>query len=245
MRKSKSERLITKKTGMAINRYGMIEAEDKVLVGVSGGKDSLTLLNVLQERKKHLPVDYTVMAIHVITDYDQQPEVSRGMLEECFKAVGCEYIFKEIAIEKNNKLGRQDCFWCSWNRRRAVFEAADEMGFRKIAFGHHKDDAVETILMNMVFKGELSGINPVQDLFGGKISIIRPLIFLEEKEIAEYAKEKALDVIKSDCPRNSGSKRAVIKKIICRLAEENQDIKTNIINAPHRIRKDYLAEMTE
>lgn len=230
---------------MAINRYDMIKAGDKVMVGVSGGKDSLTLLKVLQERKKRVPIDYTVKAIHVITDYDQQPGIKREMLKEFFKALECEYIFKEIAIAEKNKLSRQDCFWCSWNRRRAVFEAADEMGFKKIAFGHNKDDMVETILMNMIFKGEMSGINPVQDLFGGKISIIRPMIFLEEKEIVEYAKEKALDVIKSDCPRNSGSKRALIKEMIARLTEENQDIKTNIIAAPHRMKTDYIAEISE
>ena len=119
MKKSKIENFIAKKIGRAIGRYNMISGGDKVLVGVSGGKDSLTLLKVLMERRKWLPIDYEVKAVHVITDYDQSPEVKRGILKEYFEALGCEYVFKEVAIVKENKLKREDCFWCAWNRRRA------------------------------------------------------------------------------------------------------------------------------
>jgi len=230
---------------MAINRYSMIGAGDKILVGVSGGKDSLTLLRILQERKRWVPIDYEVKAVHVTTDYDEQPEVKREELKKYFESLGCDYVFKEVAIASKNKIGRQDCFWCSWNRRRVLFETAAETGFTKVALGHHKDDIVETILMNMIFNGELSSINPVQSLFDGKIVIIRPLVFLEEKEIRRYVRDTGLPEIKSRCPREQDSKRAVIKDIVARLARENSDIKSNILKAPHRVKTEYLTEISE
>ncbi len=239
---NKTEYFIAKKVGRAINQYNMIERGDKVLVAVSGGKDSLTLLRVLQTRKKWLPIDYTVKAVHVITDYDQKPAVNKEKLAGYFESLGCDYVFKEIAIAEKNKLTRQDCFWCSWNRRKAIFETAESEACNKVAFGHHKDDIVETILMNMIFNGELSSINPVQPLFKGKIVIIRPLVFLEEKEIDGYVKDLSIPLVKSACPREAGSKRALIKDIVRRLAKEGQDIKSNIIRAPHRVKEEYLTE---
>jgi len=239
---SKAEYFISKKAGAAINRYGMISAGDRVMVGVSGGKDSLTLLRILHQRKKWLPVDYKLKAVHVITDYDARPAVRRSKLESYFRSLGCEYIFREIEISKDNRLDREDCFWCSWNRRKAIFEAAGAEGYNKVALGHHKDDIAETILMNMFFNGEVSSINPVQELFEGKIVIVRPLVLLEEREIERYAKAAGIPVIKSSCPRSRSSKRAEVKELLTRLSKMNREVKSNIVKAPGRIRKDYIPE---
>jgi tRNA 2-thiocytidine biosynthesis protein TtcA len=240
-----AEYFVSKKAGLAINRYGMISDGDKVLVGVSGGKDSLALLRILQERKRWLPIDYEVRAVHVTTDYDRQPKVRRDRLKRYFGSLGCEYIFKDIKIAKKNRRGREDCFWCSWNRRKAIFETAAEIGFKKVALGHHRDDLAETILMNLIYNGEISGMNPVQSLFNGKITIVRPLILLDEKEIARYAKAAGLPLLRSRCPRNRDSKRAAIKDMIARLVKMNPDIKTNIVRAPGRIKEEYIPEMAE
>jgi len=246
MKKSKIGHYTARKAGMAINRYGMIRDGDKVLVGVSGGKDSLTLLSILHERKKWLPIDYEVKAIHVITDYDRDADGRRRVLAGFFEGLGCDYEFRRIDIKGNNRLGREDCFWCSWNRRKALFQAAEELGFNKLALGHHKDDLAETILMNLIYKGEISGINPVQELFGGKITMIRPLVFLEEQEIGRYAEEMDFPVLPSKCPLNSLSKRAVVKKVIRELSSGAEtDIKKNIMNAPHRIRAEYITQIDE
>jgi len=245
MKKNRVEYLVEKKVGTAINRYNMIKEGDKVLVGVSGGKDSLTLLKILEERKKRIPIDYTVKAIHVATDYDRRPEVARKKLKKYFESLGCEYVFKEVAIAEKNKVGRQDCFWCSWNRRKVIFDEAGRSGFNKVALGHHKDDIVETILMNMIWGGEISAINPVQELFGGKLVIVRPLVLLEEEEIRRYASGSGLVIVKSACPKSRDSKRAVIKGIIARLAKENREIKSNILKAPHRIRTEYIPDILE
>lgn len=245
LKKTAIEHYVSKKAGMAINQFKMITDGDKVLVGVSGGKDSLTLLKVLRDRKKWVPIDYEIKAVHVTTDYDTHPREKRKKLEEFFKDVGCDYVFKEISIAEKNRKGMPDCFWCSWNRRKAIFETAAELGFKKVAFGHHKDDVVETILMNMIYNGEISGLNPVQSLFKGEIVIVRPLIFLEEKETAKYARECALPVVKTTCPRNDDSRRAVIREIVARLAKEKQDIKSNIVRSPSRVKTEYITDITE
>jgi len=237
------EHIVTKKLGTAVNRFGMISAGDKVIVAVSGGKDSLALLKILQDRKRRLPIDYTLKAVHVTTDYDADPENKKNKLAKYFDSVGCEYLFKDIKIKKKNKLKKQDCFWCSWNRRKVLFETAAEIGFSKIAFGHHKDDAVETFLLNMFWKAEISGMNPVQSLFGGKITIIRPLILLEEKEIEGYTRFFSIPALKSDCPRNNDSKRAFIRDILKQLTKENPDIKNNILKAPYKVKSDYLTKI--
>jgi tRNA 2-thiocytidine biosynthesis protein TtcA len=242
---SKAEHFISKKVGLAINRFKMIEEGDRVLVGVSGGKDSLTLLRVLQERKKWVPIDYTVKAVHVTTDYEIKPKVRKDLLKKYFEELGCDYVFKDIKIAEKNKLGKQDCFWCSWNRRRALFETAAEEGFTKVALGHHKDDIAETVLMNMVYNGELSGMNPVQELFSGKIIIIRPLVLLEEKDTSRYAEKTGLPVIRSKCPRNADSKRAAVKTMIGELARNNPEIKDNILRSLNRIKEEYVTDILE
>jgi tRNA 2-thiocytidine biosynthesis protein TtcA len=99
--------------------------------------------------------------------------------------------------------------------------------------------------MNMIYNGEISALNPVQELFSGKITIIRPLIFVEEKETAKYARKCALPIIKTTCPRNNDSKRAVIKEVVARLVKEKQDIKSNIVRAPSRVKTEYITDLTE
>ena len=236
---------MAKKAGMAINRYNMISGDDKILVGVSGGKDSLTLLKILIERKKWIPIDYEVKAVHVSTDYDKDSEKKKKLLEKFFNELGCDYIFKHIKIAEKNKRRREDCFWCAWNRRKILFETADKLGFSKVALGHHKDDVVETILMNLIYNGEISSINPVQEIFKGKIKIIRPLILLEEKEIVRYTELTRIETVKSECPRNDDSKRALIKQLIYELHKTNRDVKTNILKAPSRIKHDYIMDLVD
>ena len=159
-------------------------------------------------------------------------------LKKFFKELDCEYIIKksDIADDKEDF----SCFWCSWNRRKALFEVANKGGFTKIALGHHMDDLVETTLMNIFFHGEISSINAKQPLFNGKITIIRPLIYLEEKKISLYAKETRMPMHPCNCPNAKKSRRKYIKDIINNMEKDFKYIKKNIMNAPHRIKKEYL-----
>ncbi|RJP27965.1 MAG: tRNA 2-thiocytidine(32) synthetase TtcA [Candidatus Omnitrophota bacterium] len=228
---------ISKEIGKAIGDYGLISDGDKIAVAVSGGKDSITLLNLLNERRKFAPVNYEIMAIHVDLGY---PRSVSNKLKKYFNKIGVNY-----HIEKNDvlkKTGRSDisCFWCSWNRRKSLFESAARLGFSKVALGHHMDDIIETILMNMFFQGEISAMLPKQELFGGKITLIRPLAYVQECMIKKYTKEFSVEYDKCICPNSAISNRRRMRRIISQLKKACPDIKKNIFRSVRRVKADYL-----
>jgi tRNA 2-thiocytidine biosynthesis protein TtcA len=230
---------ISNKIGKAISDFNLIEEGDRILVGVSGGKDSLTLLKMLIERRKWSPVRFDVAAAHIVTDKRCAGCVHNEVLQGIFESWGCEYRFVNISLE--SPLDKKNsCFWCSWNRRKALFLLADSLGCNKVAFGHHKDDVIETILMNMFYNGEISSVNARQPLFEGKLTIIRPLVYVEERDIKAYAAESGFPLQLCRCPNSMTSKRAAMKKLISGLEDGNKMIKSNIFRAPSRIRGEYL-----
>jgi len=233
---------ISNKIGRAIADYNLIEDGDRIIVAVSGGKDSLTLLKMLIERQRWAPVSYKLLAVHIITDYTCKGCVHKRKLEKVFKEWGCAYRFIEIKIRESGK-DKISCFWCSWNRRKALFNLASEMGYNKIALGHHKDDVVETILMNLFYKGEISAINARQLLFEEKLAIIRPLVYAEEEEIRQFARESGFPSQVCKCPNSATSKRTLMKRLVSTLQMEGNYIKTNIFKAPTRIKTDYLGDL--
>jgi tRNA 2-thiocytidine biosynthesis protein TtcA len=234
----KTEFFISKKTGKAITDYHMIDDGDTVLVAVSGGKDSLTLLRVLEARRRFVPIHYELLAVYVDSGYPRS--FAKGIAAYCKKLgvpVHIEKIDLRTAIKKKKGI---NCFWCSWNRRKALFEAADRFGCKRVALGHHKDDIVQTILLNLFFHGEISGMCPVQEMFGGKFSIIRPLAYVEERLIRKFAREVDLPVQECNCPHARVSTRAEVARIIARLERTYPEVKTNIFRSLQRIKKDYL-----
>jgi len=230
---------ISNKIGKAIADYDLVKDKDKIIVAVSGGKDSLTLLKMFLERRRWAPVSFELLAAHVITDYRCKGCMHKEVLEKIFEDSGCPYKFLEVKLLNSGK-ERTSCFWCSWNRRKALFNLATELGYNKIALAHHKDDIIETILLNLFYNGEISAINAKQPLFNGKITIIRPLIYVEEKEIRAFAKESDFPSQICQCPNSETSKRALMKQVIADLQKDGGHIKSNIFKAPWRIRSDYL-----
>ena len=228
-------RHVYKGAGKAINDYKMIEDKDRVLVGVSGGKDSLALLKVLSLRKDRLPIDFSLTACYVALDFST---TERRKLEDHFKKEGVSYLVKELDL-KTKDIG---CFWCSWNKRKILFETAREHNCNKVALAHHLDDISETILMNLFFRGEISSMRPKVDLFGGKLSIIRPFAYLEKKALEDFASKIGLPDTKHSCPYARDSKREVIKEAIRKLDNQFPNIKTNIFRSLQRrnIKEDYL-----
>lgn len=231
---------ISTKIGRAIADYNLIDDKDRIIVAVSGGKDSLTMLKLLMERKKWAPVSYDILAVHIITDYHCKGCIHKKTLEKIFKDWGCEYRFINVSVRNKENKDKVSCFWCSWNRRKALFKLASEIGYNKIALGHHKDDVVETILMNLFFNGEVSAINANQPLFKGKISIIRPLVLSEEKDIRIFAKESKFPIQICRCPNQDTSKRTLMKRLITSFEKEAISVKSNIFKAPSRIKSSYL-----
>jgi tRNA 2-thiocytidine biosynthesis protein TtcA len=231
------EFFVSKRVGKAIWDYRMLAEGDKIVVGVSGGKDSLALLYLLNYRRNFVPVKYDLLAMHIDSGYPRS--FSRGLIKY-FKQIGIPYHIEKIDILKRTKRRDINCFWCSWNRRKALFEAANRLGYNKIALAHHKDDIVETTLLNLFFQGEISSMSPKQELFKGKITIIRPLAYIEEDEVARLAKKLKLPVQECLCPQGAVSNRAKVAGIIKSLQKVCPEVKTNIFRSVKRIKKEYL-----
>lgn len=232
-----TEFYISKRVGRAIMDYRMLKDGDKIAVAVSGGKDSLTLLRVLSDRRAFVPIKYELLAVHVDLGY---PRSYAASLSRYFKKIGVKYHIEKVDVLKRSKPKDITCFWCSWNRRKALFESAGRLGFNKVALGHHKDDIVETILLNLFFQGEISAMSPKQKLFKGKITLIRPLAYVEEHMIERFAREEGLLKLSCTCPNSITSNRARIGRIIAEIKKVCPDVKTNIFRSLQRIKKDYL-----
>jgi len=224
---------VSKRVGRAIADYQMLSEGDKIAVAVSGGKDSLTLLKVLKDRQKFVPIKYELLAVHIDLGY---PRSFAKPLEKYFKEIKVNYHIEKVKIKTKDI----SCFWCSWNRRKALFEVAGRFGCNKVALGHHKDDIVETILLNLFFHGEISAMSPKQELFKGKIILIRPLAYVEEDMIRRFARTAGFPHQKCTCPNSITSNRTKIAQIIKDLEKVCPELKTNIFKSVKRIKEDYL-----
>ena len=232
------ENFISKKIGRAIFDYKMIKDDDVILVGVSGGKDSLTLLYDLVKRQKSFPIRYTLKAAHIISDFT---EYNKDKIENVFKELGVEYHLVSVPIIKRLKPGKtMNCYWCSSQRRIELFELAKNLGCNKIALGHHLDDIVETILMNMFFNGKIAAMKPVMKYERFDNTIIRPLAYVKEEQIRKFAVKKEFINLVCNCVYGENSKRLELKSFIKMLEKENKSIRENIFKSLKKIESDYL-----
>ncbi len=226
--------------GKAIHTYDMIADGEKLAVGLSGGKDSLALSWILKNRIKHIPVDYELTAIYIDPGFENG--FSGELAEHCEK-IGIELIVEHtdnglVAHSTENR--ENPCFLCSRLRRKRLFEIAEGIGAKKIALGHHKDDIIETLFLNMFYAGEISTMSPRQELFKGAMTIIRPLAFLDEDIIQKFSKLMEFPVFVNPCPSAKRSKRKAIKKMLTELYRSNRKIRGNIFRALHHVKLDYL-----
>ena len=231
--------LVSRRAGKAIGDFHMIEANDKIAVAVSGGKDSISLLHVLRHRQKIAPIKFEFTAVHIDFGFsDFSPEKLTAYLEK----EGFPYIVEPAESLQGEKWENIECFWWSRNRRKALFECADKKGFTKIAFGHHMDDIVETILLNQFYRGEIGAMKPRQELFGGKIIIIRPLAYEREDQMRLLAEKLGVAAIggQSKCANDETSHRMLIKKMLREFEKENPNIVKNIFRSLQNIKADYL-----
>lgn len=242
MKLTATEYFISKKMGKAIFDYRMITAKDNVLIGVSGGKDSLTLLRLLSRWRDAAPISFSILPIHVDMGPDPSgPPYETEKIINYLKLEGYEYILEKAPVPANPSPRKSICFWCAWRRREALFNAAGRLGFNKIALAHHLDDIVETTLLNMFFTGEISTMSPDREMFGGKIHIIRPFAYVKEKELKRLAGKSNYPEL-SGCPHALHSKRAYIKDLIKKLEHECSYVKINIFRSMGRIKKGYLID---
>lgn len=232
---------LSKKVGAAIGDYDMLHDGDRVVVGFSGGKDSMTLLKLLKYRQTFAPIKFELLAMVIDMGL---PGLDIKSLENFLQSEDVLYhIERTDFLREDRTIFDANRFWCSENRRQALFECAHRMGFNKLALGHHQDDIIETILFNLLFRGHLSTMRPKQEFFKDKITIIRPLAYIEGKKITALAKKANYPKLgDDDCPNKSMAKRKMIKDLIRRLERENHAVKTNIFKSVQRVKKDYLLD---
>lgn len=235
---------VSRRAGKAIMDYAMIQEGDKIAVAVSGGKDSISLLHVLRDRQRISPVKFEFMAVHIdfgFTDFNPQK------LLEYLQKHQFPYLVEKVESLKGEKWEDIDCFWWSRNRRRALFELASKEGFNKIAFGHHMDDIVETIILNQFYRGEIGAMRPKQVLFGGKVTLIRPLAYEREDNMRVLAEKLGIESIggQSKCANDETSHRMKIKMMLKEFEKDTPDIIKNIFHSLKRVQTDYLLETAD
>jgi len=234
---------IRSKVGKALADYAMTADGDRLIVAVSAGKDSLALLHILETRKSFIPIDYQLEPVFVtLGEYDDRPRVM--LLESVCRNLGLRLhvISTDIGQRlRRGNLPESNCFHCSRWKRRALFEWAREENICKIAFGHQRDDIIETALLNLFYGSNFSTMVPLQRLFSGTMSIIRPLAYLDEKEIISYCAQKGLPVAQPSCRfAASDQKRIRIRTLLKELQDDNPKIKGSIFHALKNVRTDYL-----
>lgn len=214
----------------ACERFGLLCDGDRLLIGVSGGKDSLALVELLGAQARVLKPKISVEAAYV----------SVGAIGYCADinylrtfCDGCGVLFHHVTttFDPSTDYRKTPCFLCSWYRRKALFEKAKQLGCNKLALGHHKDDFVETTLLNLFFQGRFDGISPLMQMRKFPMQIVRPLCLIEESEIAHYAVLQGYRQQPKLCPYEHDSHRTDIKRLIKELEALNPDVRSSILSA--------------
>ena len=231
---------LTKRFHKACADYGLIADGDHILVGLSGGKDSLALVELLGKRAQVYVPRFKVTAVHVrVKERDYHSDLS--YLEDFCARVRVPFVVRDTEIvEKQETKEKHPCFLCSWYRRKALFDVAQELGCNKIAFGHHKDDLVETLLMNLIFQGSVATIPPLLQMEKMPIEMIRPLCLIDERDIQQYAELSGYEKQVKLCPLEKESNRAEVKQLLTQLEALNPNVRDSIWGAMENIKSDYL-----
>ncbi len=235
---------LRRQVGQAIADFGMIEEGDKVMVCLSGGKDSYTMLDILLQLQKKAPVRFDLVAVNL----DQkQPDFPEHVLPEYLARVGVPFHIVEqdtySVVSRVIPEGKTMCSLCSRLRRGALYSYAEENGFTKIALGHHRDDLVATFFLNMFFHAKLSGMPPKLLSDNGKHVVIRPLAYVREDDIAQYAEAKAFPIIPCNlCGSQENLQRKQVKKMMDAWERESPGRIETIARALGDIRPSQLSD---
>ena len=226
--------------GQALHRYQMISDGDRIVVGVSGGADSLTLMWMLMERLVRIPIKYELFAVFIDPGFEGSfAEPLELYCDKIGFALRVEYT--DFGLQGHGTDNRENpCFLCSRLRRKRLFEIAAELGCNKLALGHNKDDIIETLFMNICYAGEISTMLPVQSFFQEKFTLIRPLAFADEALIRRFARDQHYPDFINPCPTAETSKRRDIKLLLKQLYRSNKKIKGNIFRSMSNVRPEYL-----
>jgi tRNA(Ile)-lysidine synthase TilS/MesJ len=222
----------------AIQDFDMIQEGDRIAVGVSGGKDSLTLLVALRKLKDFYPVPFELKAVTLTLGIG---EMDLSPVKRLCEEIGVEYTIEDTYIGKIVFEARQEknpCSLCANLRRGALNNAALRLGCNKVALAHNRDDVIETLLLSTFYEGRIHTFSPVTFLDRKGVYVLRPLIYVEEKQIKAFVRDQGLQVVKNPCTANGYTKRQYIKELLGDLSMENREIKNNIFGAIKRSGRD-------
>jgi tRNA 2-thiocytidine biosynthesis protein TtcA len=218
----------------AVEDYHMIKDGDRIAVGVSGGKDSQLLLVALNELRRFLPKKFDIVALTIDLGFEN---FDRSLLLKFYNNSGVEYHIEDTNISQivfDVRNEQNPCALCANMKRGAAYNAAIRLGYNKVAFAHHMDDVIETFLMSQIYEGRIHTFSPVTYLDRKKITLIRPMIYIDERLIRSAVRDLRLEPITSGCPADGTTKRQNIKGLIREMSVENQHIKANLFGAIQR-----------
>lgn len=228
-----------KRAGKSCAKYGLLAPHDRILVGLSGGKDSLFLVESLAYIRKHIPFRIEIVVVHIHVK-EVGYLVERDMLEKFCNDLGLDFRHEEISVNIFSDPDKTPCFVCSWYRRKRLFELTRELNCNKLAFGHHMDDAIETMLMNMIYHGSVSSLPANLKMFNGRVYLIRPLIEFTQREMLHISAIKGYPQLKQVCPYNDATRRTTIRNLVDIIEGLNGLARKNIFRSMENINFEYL-----
>ena len=235
-----AETTVAKLAEVTLRRYAMIDAGDRILIGASGGKDSTTLAYDLSVKKRWWETPFEFFALNVETDVESPPDPAP--LEKLFSEWGVPFGRIRVPVVGRLKPGeKMNCYWCSTQRRTELIRYALANGYNKIALGHHLDDIVETLLMNMLHKAEISTMPPVVRYTKYPLAVIRPLALCEERQIEAFAREKGFESVTCTCGFDGASRRKEVRAKLEALTGGTGALKRNLFRSMSNVNTEYLA----
>lgn len=215
----------------AIDDYHMIEDGDKIAVGISGGKDSLTLLYALNSLRIFYPKKFDIHAVTVDLGFNN---LNLDAIKELCKNFGIEYTIVKTDIANiifNERKESNPCSLCAKMRKGALNDAIKAAGCNKVAYAHHKDDVVETMMMSLIYEGRFHTFSPVTYLDRTEITVIRPLIYMTEADVIGFVNKNNVPVVKSPCPADGHTKREYVKELLREINHETPGVKSRMFTA--------------
>lgn len=235
---------INRLLGQAMHDYQMLQDGDRILLGVSGGVDSLVLAWILHHWRDKAPIQYDVTALHLDMGFDHE---QHHAVEAELAKIGLPFRTEHTTYgaAANQAQPERACYQCATARRNHLFETARREGYSAVALGHHKDDLIETFFLNMLYSGNLSTMMPRQELFDGRLKILRPMAYLTKEQVYELAAIAGLAPVKNPCPMASHSKREEVRGLMTSIYQRDPKFRGNIFAALGNVRREYLLKANE
>lgn len=235
---------IQRKVNAALKNYDLVADGDKILIGLSGGKDSLALVEFLGERAKIYKPRFAVLAAHISVE-NVPYKSDLDYLEAFCGRYSVPFVHRTVRFDESTDARKSHCFLCSWNRRKALFAVAEELGCNKIALGHHRDDMLETLLMNQIFQGAFASMPPKLRMDKFDMTIIRPLADVREADLCALSQQRGYRKQVKNCPYERESHRSDVRRLLEEMEQLNPNAVSSLWNSMRHVQPQYLPPQNE